>query len=156
MKVTLYQQQFDRCIGSSEYKICHEPFPSQSNQASCLATLFLGSILKATETCDTEVFYLSTNFQAEKLGYGIWLLTSATDAFSMRTYSLEQNINSLGSTTDGCKVCLLTIECGYQVKVVDIKLRSDLVCDQLTPKFVDVRLPDPLAHLMDVVPAFDI
>ena len=155
--VTLSQQQFDRCIGSSKYKICHEQFPSQSNQPSCLATLFLGSILKAAETCDTEVFYLPTNVQAENLGYGIWLLTSATDAFSIRTYSLEKSLSGLGSTTDGCKICLLTVDCGYQVKVGDnIKLRSDLeVCDKIDPKTVDVKLPDPLEHLMNVVPDLD-
>ena len=76
---------------------------------------------------------------------------------SVYAHSLEQNLNSLGSTTDGCKICLLTVERGYQVKVGDnIELRSDLeVCDKITPKFVDVKLPDPLAHSMDVVPALD-
>ena len=152
--VTLSQQQFDRCIGSSKYKICHEQFPSQSNQPSCLATLFLGSILKTAETCDTEVFYLPTNVQAENLGYGIWLLTSATDAFKIRRYSLEQGLSSLGTTTDGCKIWLLSVECGYEVKVGDnIKLRPDLeVCSKIDPKFFDVKLPDPLEHLMNAVP----
>ena len=155
--VTLFQQQFDSCIGSSKYRICHEQFPSQSNQPSCLATLFLGSILKTAETCDTEVFYLPTNVQADNLGFGIWLLTSATDGFNIRTYSLEKSIGNLGSTKDGCKICILPVECGYQVKVGDnIKLRPELeVCDRITPKFVDVKLPDPLEHLMGIVPSLE-
>ena len=83
--VTLSQHSFDRCIGSSKYKIC--------------------------------TFKVTLN------------------AFNIRIYSLEQGLNSLGSTTEGCSICLLTVECGYQVIVCDIKLRSDLeLCEKLTPK----------------------
>ena len=75
--MTISQAQYDSCLGSSRYKICHEPLASQANHPSCLA-----------ETCDTEVFYLPTQVQADNLGYGVWLLTSAIDTYEMREYSL--------------------------------------------------------------------
>ena len=77
--MAISQAQYDSCLGSTRYKICHEPPASQANHPSCLATRFLSSSLKAAETCDTEVFYLPTQVQADDLGYGIWLLTSGID-----------------------------------------------------------------------------
>ena len=63
--MTISLAQYDSCLGSSRYKICHEPLASQANHPSCLATLFLSSSLKVAETCDTEVFYLTTQVQAD-------------------------------------------------------------------------------------------
>ena len=125
--MTLSQHQFDSCLGSSRYRICQEPLASQSNHPSCLATLFLSSSLKAAETCDTEVFYLPTQVQAENLGYGIWLITSASDAYEMREYSLESKHKSWNRLIAGCKICIITVECDLQVFIGDnIKIRSDL------------------------------
>ena len=152
--ITLSQTQFESCIGSSKYRICHEPLASQANHPSCLATLFLSSSLKAAETCDTEVVYLPTQVQAENLGYGIWLITSATDAYEMREYSVESQHKAWNRLIPGCKICILTVECDYQVIVGDnIKIRSDLgSCDKIPAKFIDVQLPDPLACLIAEVP----
>ena len=152
--MTLSQHQFDSCLGSSRYRICQELLASQSNHPSCLATLFLSSSLKAAETCDTEVFYLPTQVQAENLGYGIWLITSASDAYEMREYSLESKHKSWNRLIAGCKICIITVECDLQVFIGDnIKIRSDLeACDKVPAKIIDVQLPDPLEHLMQTVP----
>ena len=152
--MTLSQHQFDSCLGSSRYRICQEPLASQSNHPSCLATLFLSSSLKAVETCDTEVFYLPTQVQAENLGYGIWLITSASDAYEMREYSLESKQKSWNRLIARYKICIITVECDLQVFIGDnIKIRSDLeACDKVPAKIFDVQLPDPLEHLMQAVP----
>ena len=78
--MTLSQEQYEACIGSTRY---NQTMASYRNRPSCLATLRLGSTLRATETCDTEVFYLPTEVQATNLGYGIWLLLSATDNYDI-------------------------------------------------------------------------
>ena len=152
--MTISQVQYDSCLGSSRYKICHEPLASQANDPSCLATLFLSSSLKVAETCDTEVIYLPTQVQADNLGYGIWLLTSAIDTYEMREYSLQEQHKSWNRLIPGCKICIITVACDFQVIVGDnIKIRSDLEsCDKIPAKFIDVQLPDPLEHLIGAVP----
>ena len=152
--ITLSQTHFESCIGSSKYRVCHEPLASQANHPSCLATLFLNTSLKAAETCDTEVVFLPTQVQAENSGYGFWLITSATDAYEMREYSAESRHKAWNRLIPGCKICILTVECDYQVIVGDnIKIRSDLgSCDKIPAKFIDVQLPEPLAYLIADVP----
>ena len=124
---TLSQIQFKICIGSSNYRICHEPLASQTNHPSCYATLFLISSLKAAETCDTEFVYVPTKVQAENLGYGILLIMSASDAYKMREYNVKSQHKAWNGLIPGCKICFWTVECDYQVIVGDnIKIRSDL------------------------------
>ena len=117
--MTLSQVQFGSCLGSSRYRICQEPLASQANHPSCLATLFLSSPLKAAETCDTEVHYLPTQVQADNLGYGIWLITSATDAYGMKEYSLASKHKSWNRLIPGGKICIMTVDCEFQVKIGD-------------------------------------
>ena len=63
---------------------------SISCHPSWLATLFLSSSLKTANPCETMVFYIPTQIQAYNLGYGAWILTSATDTNDMREYSLQE------------------------------------------------------------------
>ena len=122
-----------------------------------MATLFVSSTLKAAETCDTEVFYLPTQANAANLGYGIWLITSASDAYEMREYSLDSVHKSWNRIIPGCKICIITVECNYQIIIGEIlKIRSDLEsCDRVEAKLIDVKLPDPLEHLMSEIPQID-
>ena len=87
--ITLTKDQYESCLGSTDYRICHQTLASYKNNPSCLATLRLGTSLRATETCDTEVIYLPTKVQASNLGYGIWLLLSATDNYDITELSLD-------------------------------------------------------------------
>ena len=155
--VTLSKDQFEACLGSARYRICHETIATQTNHPSCLATLFVSSTLKAAETCDTEVFYLPTQANAANLGYGIWLITSASDAYEMREYSLDSVHKSWNRIIPGCKICIITVECNYQIIVGEnLKIRSDLEsCDRVEAKLIDVKLPDPLEHLMSEIPQID-
>ena len=155
--VTLSKDQFEACLGSARYRICHETIATQTNHPSCLATLFVSSTLKAAETCDTEVFYLPTQANAANLGYGIWLITSASDSYEMREYSLDSVHKSWNRIIPGCKICIITVECNYQIIVGEnLKIRSDLEsCDRVEAKLIDVKLPDPLEHLMSEIPQID-
>ena len=155
--VTFSKDQFEACLGSARYRICHETIATQTNHPSCLATLFVSSTLKAAETCDTEVFYLPTQANAANLGYGIWLITSASDSYEMREYSLDSVHKSWNRIIPGCKICIITVECNYQIIVGEnLKTRSDLEsCDRVEAKLIDVKLLDPLEHLMSEIPQID-
>ena len=155
--VTLSKDQFEACLGSARYRICHETIATQTNHPSCLATLFVSSTLKAAETCDTEVFYLPTQANAANLGYGFWLITSASDAYEMREYSLDSVHKSWNRIIPGCKICIITVEFYYQIIVGEnLKIRSDLErCDRVEAKLIDVKLPDPFEHLMSEIPQID-
>ena len=73
-------EQLAKCIGSSRYQICHKNIATETTHASCLATLFRKGTIEALGVCDTEKVYLPARDQAENLGFGVWLITSATDA----------------------------------------------------------------------------
>ena len=152
--ITMSQEQYDRCIGSSTYKICHQTMASYRNNPSCLATLRLGTSLRATETCDTEVFYLPTQVQATNLGFGIWLLLSANDNYDITELSLEPQHKEETRIFKGCKICLITVKCHFQLNVgVNVKIRPDLeACSKINATFIDVQLPDPLRQILGTVP----
>ena len=145
--VTLSKDQFEAFLGSARYRICHETIATQTNHPSCRATLFVSSTLKAAETRDTEVFYLPT--QAK--------ITSASDAYEMREYSLDSVHKSWNRIIPGCKICIITVECNYQIIVGEnLKIQSDLEsCDRVEAKLIDVKLPDPLEHLISEIPQID-
>ena len=105
--------------------------------------------------CDTEKVYLPARDQAENLGFGVWLITSATDA-----YTLTEEIVSGGKTTmkkyKGCRICILTLQCGHQLSGKNFKVRSDLTsCQHIPAVKVNVKLTDPLCHLIVVLSTVD-
>ena len=73
--------QFEQCFGLSRYEICHQAVAAQPSHRSCLATLFFKSCQEAIRDYETEFKYLPNQVQAQNLGYGIWLLTSATENY---------------------------------------------------------------------------
>ena len=91
---TLTEEQFNNCLGSSNYRICTQIMATQLAQSSCLVTLYFHNPLTVLTDCDTEKVMLPTPEQATNLGYGIWLIMSASDAFSFRENSLsDENIS---------------------------------------------------------------
>ena len=86
----LTEDQYANCLGSSTYRICHQTLETHLGQSSCLATLYFHSIMTALQVCDTEKIHLPTPEKATNLGFGIWLITSASASFSLREYSLEE------------------------------------------------------------------
>ena len=57
---------------------------------------------------------------------------------------------------DGCKICLITLNCGEQLISKHIKIRSDLSsCAKILAVQIDVKLDDPLQKLISTVPELD-
>ena len=106
--------------------------------------------------CETEKVHLPTPEKATNLGYGIWLITSASAAFYLREYSLDELNTPKREDHPGCKYCLITLDCGTQLKSKYIKIRPDLDgCDKIPAKRISVSLPDPLAHFISELPDLD-
>ena len=81
---TAFLTEFDlgRCIGSSLYQICLDMIATETGHDSCLATLYIKDSVAALQVCETEQIVLPATGKAEKLGYGVWLITSATTAYT--------------------------------------------------------------------------
>ena len=149
----LTEEQYANCLGSSTYRICHQTMETHLGQSSCLATLYFHSTMTALTVCETEKVLLPTPEKATNLGYGIWLITSASAAFSLREYSLDELNTPKREDHPGCNICLITLDCGTQLISKFIKIRPDLdSCDKIPAKRISVSLPDPLAHLISELP----
>ena len=149
----LTEEQYANCLGSSTYRICHQTMETHLGQSSCLATLYFHSTMTALTVCETEKVLLPTPEKATNLGYGIWLITSASAAFSLREYSLDELITPKREDHPGCNICIITLDCGTQLISKYIKIRPDLdSCDKIPAKRISVSLPDPLAHLISELP----
>ena len=75
--------KLDKCIGSKKYQICHENMATEMGHSSCLANLFFKGTLDALKVCDTEKMSSPVREQAQNLGFGVWLNTSAFDGHSL-------------------------------------------------------------------------
>ena len=149
----LTEEQYANCLGSSTYRICHQTMETHLGQSSCLATLYFHSTMTALTVCETEKVLLPTPEKATNLGYGIWLITSTSAAFSLREYSLDELNTPKREDHPGCNICLITLDCGTQLISKFIKIRPDLdSCDKIPAKRISVSLPDPLAHLISELP----
>ena len=59
-------------------------------------------------------------------------------------------------TVKGCRICVITLECGKQLNGENIRIRSDLSsCAKVPPVKRDVELPQPMAHLFSLLPTVD-
>ena len=145
----LTEEQYANCLGTSTYRICHQTMKTHLGQSSCLATLYFHSPMTALTVCETEKLHLPTPEKATKLGYGIWLITSASAAFSLREYSLDEMNTLKREDNPGCNICLITLDCWTQPISKYIKIRRDLdSCDKFPAKRMSVSLPKSLAHLI--------
>ena len=146
---------FDQCLGSSKYRICSETFPTELGHSSCIATLFFDSSVDALSVCDTSLVSLPSTEQATNLGFGIWLITSANDDFIFR----ESHATAASSKTQsfaGCRICIISLDCGMQIMTKHIKIRSDLSsCNHIPAIKLRVSLPNPLASLIMQVPPLE-
>ena len=139
----LSKDQLGKCLGSSNYRICHETIPTELGHSSCLATLFFGTTMDALVTCPTENVVLPVIEAAENLGYGIWVILSATDTFTMRESSMDSSNALQVRTYPGCQICIITLECGKQITTPHLKIRSDLgSCHKIPATKIQVELSE--------------
>ena len=142
-----------RCLGSSRYRICSETIPTVIGHSSCLATLFFDTPLEALTVCETSSITLPSIEQATNLGFGIWLITSANADFSFREL---RSSSQQGPSFPGCRICIISLECGVQLMTDNIKIRSDLSsCNEIPPIKLRVSLPNPLSSLIMEVPPLE-
>ena len=146
-------EQFEDCLGSARYKICHKTLKTHLGQSSCLATLYFHNAIAALQVCEPEQISLPTPEKATNLGYGIWLLTSASDAFTLREFTRGTTNSVQRTDIPGCTICIITLECGIQMASKHIKIRPDLEsCDKIPAKRLTIQLPDPLAAILSKIP----
>ena len=68
---------------------------TETTHASCLGTLFRRGTIEGLGVCHTKKVYMPARDQAENPEFGVWLITSATDA-----YTLTREIKCGGKTTN--------------------------------------------------------
>ena len=121
--------------------------------SSCLATLKFHHAITALKVCDTEKVVLHNPERALNLGYGIWLLTSASSDFTFSEIGMDENGRKTNMTHKSCNIYLITFKSGHTMFGDHIKIRAHLQsCQYLPAKRINVKLPDPLEHLIDSVP----
>ena len=151
----LTQQQLDNCLGSSTYRICYETMETHLAQSSCLAALYFHTPVVALSVRQTEKFLLPTPKTARNFGYGIWLITSAKH-FTWREYNLNDAWLPTGEKKEGCRLCIVTLQCGTQLISRNIEIRPDISSSHTIPATrIDVKLPDPRKHLISTLPEIE-
>ena len=122
---TAYLTEYDlsRCIGSSRYQICLDMIATETGHGSCLATLFFKGSVEALQICDTEQIALPATEKADNLGFGVWLITSATTAYTLFESDTASTTSSGIINYPGCRICIITLECGKQLVGPHIKIR---------------------------------
>ena len=94
--------------------------------------------------------------QAKKLGFGVGLITSAHVGYSLMETGTLSSSDSTIRKFKGCKICLISLECGRQIMGPNIKIRSDLSsCEHIPAVKVNVKPPDSLAHLIETLPSVE-
>ena len=105
---------------------------TETGHGSCLATPFFKGSVEALQICDTEQIALPATEKAENLGFGVWLITSATTAYTLFESDAAPTTSSGIINCPRCRICIITLKCGMQLVGPDIKFRSDLsTCEQL-------------------------
>ena len=70
------RDQLDKCLGFSEYGICHGTLTTEDADSS-LCTLYFGNNIDALEVCDTGRVSFPLKGKATIVVYGKWPITSA-------------------------------------------------------------------------------
>ena len=149
----LTREQYEKCLGSLRYRICHQTMQTQMSRSSCLSNLFWPNPVAALTVCETEKVILPTPERATNLGYGIWLITSASSSFSLWEYNLHEVHTPSRREHSGCNICIITLDCRTQLTTRNIKIRPDLEsCDKIPARRINVTLSDPLEHLLSTIP----
>ena len=145
-----------RCIGSTRYSICHHGLATEGLWSSCLSLLFFGNLVQAMKFCDFRPYALPVSERALNLKFGIWLILSASPDFELRESDLNDTTHLSTKVYPGCRICILTLACGRQIRGPNVYIRSDLqTCSQMPSIKIHVDLPAPLANILSTLPPLD-
>ena len=108
--------------------------------------------LLALQRCQLDVVELPLTEKARNLGFGRWLITSSKDDYTL-IESAGNGSNPLARIEHpGCRVCIITLGCGKQLRGPNVHLRSDLTaCDTVPAIRLDFQLPDPISTLFKLL-----
>ena len=139
------QDQLGKCGESNKYKNGEKIMATETSDASGLAVLYFGNVFYGLELCDKEVVTL-LNGKAANLCYGIWLLNSASGNFKFRESDMNATSAAGSLTIDGCRIRLLSLNCGNPLVRLNVSIRSDVSTSLNVPTWkVNVTLPEPMA-----------
>ena len=144
----LYFDQFEHCLGSSNYQICSEIFSTEIRYSSFNAILFFECFVDALPTCDTSFVSLRSTEEATSLDIRIWPRTSTSEDFIFReTYATSSSSKTQSFT--GCPSCIIALEISMQFPTKTVTIRSDLVNGSQIPNIkLRVSLPHSLASFI--------
>ena len=151
------EDELANCFGSQKYAICTKTFPAEQTYQSCMATLlYHDEELLALQRCQLDVVELLLTEKARNLGFGRWLITSSKDDYAL----IESAVNGSNPWArikhTGCRVCIITLGCGKQLRRPNVHLRSDLTaCDTVPAIRLDFQLPDSISTLFKLMPPLD-
>ena len=78
----------------------------------------------------------------------------------MQNHLRGENLNGTSLPTseekEGCRLCILTLQCGIQLISKNVKIRPDFsICQTIPATRIDVKLSDPLQHLISSLPEIE-
>ena len=145
-----------RCIGSSKYSVCHHGLATEGLWSSCLSLLFFGNLVQAMKISDLKPYPLPVSERAVNLKFGIWLILLASSDFELRESDLNGTTHLSTKVYPGCRICILILACGRQIRGPNVFIRSDLqTCSTIPPsRFICIfqhHWPTSLVHFLPCV-----
>ena len=153
----LTDDELDSSIGSSRYAVCSKAIPTETSKSIFLVTLYYhDDETLALRNCQVDLADLSLTERAINLGFGRWMIRSAKVNYRLVETSTNGS-NPLGQREHmGCRVCIITLDCGQQLQGEIIHLRSDLLSCEHEPKLrIDVKMMDPLSTMFSFLPPLE-
>ena len=100
---------------------------TQTGFSLCLATLKFDHAITVLKVCDREKVVLPSPEHAQNLGYGIWLLISASIYLTHTEIGKDESGQQTNIPHNGCSICLMILKCGNTMFSHHIKIRADLL-----------------------------
>ena len=98
----------------------------------------------------------ATERKTRNLGNGKWLITSASSNFKMYISQIINHYPLKRTPLLGCQVCIIELQCETKLETTFLEIRADMFsCQNTTLQKLDIKLTDPLKHLLSKVPAID-
>ena len=108
--------------GSPRYRTCLEKFAFESGHESCLANLYFRHSVEALQGCETEQIILPSTEKTEHSGYGAWLLTSGTTAYTLYESDIDSTTSSGLKKIRDADIASSPLKCGKQISGPHIKI----------------------------------
>ena len=118
-----------------------------------MATLLFHDEYAAMQNCRIKTIHLPQKETARNLGFGRWLVTSASEDFLL-TERLTNSTDLINvKHHKGCKVCIITLECGHELEGNNVHIKSDLsTCKKTGARKLNIQLSPPLSRLFSKLP----